>query len=90
MSTPEHTIVTAAEARDQLAELINRAAYGKERVVVSRRGKPVAAIVPLEDLEELEAAEDAADVEAARQAWAEQGDEPPRPYGEVRRELGLK
>ncbi|HIE62804.1 MAG TPA: type II toxin-antitoxin system Phd/YefM family antitoxin, partial [Microbacterium sp.] len=30
--------VTAAEARKNMAELLNRAAYGKERFVVTRHG----------------------------------------------------
>jgi prevent-host-death family protein len=57
--------MTVQEARDGLADALNRVAYGQERVVVERRGKPVAAIVSLYDLkylEELEAREDAEDI----------------------------
>jgi len=43
--------VSSEEVRDGLGELINRVAYGGERVMVTRRGKPVAAIVSKEDLE---------------------------------------
>ncbi len=43
--------VTTAEARKQLADLFNRAAYGKERITVTRHGKAVAGIVPREDLD---------------------------------------
>jgi len=46
--------VSTAEARKHLAELLNRAAYGKERFVVTRHGKELVAIVPAEDLELLE------------------------------------
>ncbi len=46
--------VTTAEARKQLAELVNRVAYGKERVVLTRHGRELAAVVPLEDLRLLE------------------------------------
>jgi len=46
--------MTTAEARKQLAELVNRVAYGKERVVLTRHGREVAALVPLEDLKLLE------------------------------------
>ena len=53
------TRVTVREARENLAELLNRAAYGVERIVVLRHGKPVAAIVCVEDLQHLES-EDAA------------------------------
>lgn len=37
-------------ARRNLAELVNRVAYGKERFVVTRHGKGLAALVPLEDV----------------------------------------
>ncbi|MCW2899881.1 MAG: hypothetical protein JWO67_2146 [Streptosporangiaceae bacterium] len=42
------------QARAELAELVNRVAYGRERVVLTRRGKAVAAIVSAEDLELLD------------------------------------
>jgi prevent-host-death family protein len=55
-------MVSVTEARDDLAELVNRAAYGRERVRLTRRGKPIAALVSAEDLELLELLEDAADL----------------------------
>jgi len=45
---------STSQAREQFAELINQAAYAKERVVLTRRGKKVVAIVPIEDLELIE------------------------------------
>ena len=42
--------VSVAEAKSRFSELINRAAYGKERFIVERRGKPVGAIVSAADL----------------------------------------
>ena len=33
---------------------MNRAAYGKERTIVSRRGKDLAAVIPIDDLHLLE------------------------------------
>jgi prevent-host-death family protein len=42
--------VTTAEARRNLADLLNRVAYTQEHVVVKRRGREIAAIVPMEDL----------------------------------------
>lgn len=41
-------------ARDCLGDLINRALYGSERFVLTRHGKPAAAIVSIADLEKLE------------------------------------
>ena len=43
--------VSVADARNSLADILNRVAYGKERVVITRHGKQLAAIVPIEDLQ---------------------------------------
>jgi prevent-host-death family protein len=58
-------------ARKNFSDTINRAAYGKERVNLTRRGKTVAVIIPVEDAERLEALEDAQDLADARKALAE-------------------
>lgn len=42
---------SVAVARKDFAELINLVAYGKEQITISRRGKVVAAVVPIDDLE---------------------------------------
>jgi prevent-host-death family protein len=44
------TAVSVADARSELAELLNRVAYGKERLVITRHGRELAALVPVEDL----------------------------------------
>lgn len=51
--------VTSEDVRLNLGELINRVLYRSERVRVTRRGKPVMALVPLADLEFLEKVLDA-------------------------------
>lgn len=48
--------IPVTQARAELAELINRVVYGGERVVVTRHGKPLVALVSAADLERLEAA----------------------------------
>lgn len=40
--------VAVSEARGQLSELVNRVRFGGERIVLTRHGKGVAALVPLE------------------------------------------
>ncbi|MFF4170635.1 type II toxin-antitoxin system Phd/YefM family antitoxin [Streptomyces sp. NPDC001744] len=47
--------IPVTQARAELADLINRVVYGGERVVVTRHGKPLVALVSAADLEELEA-----------------------------------
>jgi len=76
---------STTEAREDFAELVNVVSYGKERVVLTRRGKAVAAVVPVEDLEVLEAAEDQADIEAARTARGEERVS----WTQLKTELGL-
>lgn len=52
--------LTQAEGR--LGELVSRARYEHERVLLSENGIPVAAIISVADLDELQQAEDAADL----------------------------
>lgn len=81
--------VTTAEARKRMAELLNRTAYGKERFVVTRHGKELVAIVPLEEvtlLDRLRALITRKDFEAA---LAEVEDAGTKSWDEVRRELDL-
>ncbi|MEU9919819.1 type II toxin-antitoxin system Phd/YefM family antitoxin [Streptomyces griseoluteus] len=47
--------IPVTQARAELADLINRVVYGSERVVVTRHGKPLVALVSAADLERLEA-----------------------------------
>jgi prevent-host-death family protein len=81
--------ITTAQARKHMAELLNRAAYGGERFVVTRHGKGIVAIVPLEDvtlLDRLRALLAKKDFEAA---LAEMEDAGTRSWDEVRRDLDV-
>lgn len=42
--------VSVTEARSQLAELVSQVAYQGHRVILTRHGKPVAALVPVTEL----------------------------------------
>lgn len=57
--------VSVSEANSQLSRVLNRAAFAGERVVITSRGKPKAAVISINDLERLEELEDA---QAARDA----------------------
>lgn len=46
--------VSAAEAKAQLSTLVARVAFGGEHYVIERRGKPLAALVSVDDLERIE------------------------------------
>lgn len=83
--------LNVVELRQSLGEILNRAEYQGERIIIHRRGKDAAAIIPLEDLELLERlieeAEDRLDIEAARASLAESTDR--IAYSTIRRRLGL-
>jgi prevent-host-death family protein len=67
--------MSVTEAREFLADIVNRVAYGGERIVMERHGKGIAALVSVEDLALLEEIEDRDDVKAARRALREEGSE---------------
>ncbi|MEK6711392.1 MAG: type II toxin-antitoxin system prevent-host-death family antitoxin [Nitrospinota bacterium] len=83
---------TTVEARNAFSEVINSAAYGKDRIALTRRGKAIAYVVPPDDVEALEAIEDRIDAEKARKVIErlERGEEKTYPLEEVARELGVK
>jgi len=91
-STDDHKAghVSVSEARETFAELVNRAAYGHERVLVARRGRPVAAIVPIEDVEFIERMEDELDLRAALEALADPENAIPIRWEQVEAELDRK
>ena len=62
--------VRVTEAKAQLSALMARAGYGGERFLIERRGRPLAALVGVEDLERLE---------------GEREDIPSRPLGAIAR-----
>lgn len=76
-------------ARDSMSETINRVSFGKERIVIRRHGKELAALVPMEDLKFLEELEDRMDLEEARAALAETEEQGTIPWEKVKKELGL-
>ena len=54
--------MTITEARDVLGQLVGRVQYGHERIVLTRHGRPAAALVPMDDHEALERLEDEIDL----------------------------
>jgi prevent-host-death family protein len=76
--------VSVAQLKNELSEYLNRAAYGGERITVTSRGKPKAAVVSVADLERLQELEDA---QAAREALAAHRAGETRLYEPFRAEL---
>jgi len=81
--------VSTVAARRHFSDLINRVAYGKDRIVLTRRDRPLAAVVPIEDVALLEEMEDREDLRAARKALREVKRKGTIPWSQVKKELGL-
>ena len=81
--------LSTATARSQFSDIVNRAAFGKERVVLTRRGRELVAIVPIEDLRLLEELEDRLDLEDARSVLAVVDQEGTTSWEKIKSDLGL-
>ena len=81
------TEIGVADIRANLADVINRVAYGGERIVLQRRGKQVLAVVPMADLAVIEELENRSDIRAALKARKEKGEVP---LEKIKARLGMK
>ena len=84
--------VSVAEARKDLAEIINRASYQHERTVITRHDTDVAAVISIDELRLLDALmerwEDEQDVAQAKAVLLE-AREDFVPWDDLKREFGL-
>jgi prevent-host-death family protein len=81
--------VSTAKAREQFSDVVNRVAYGKERVILTRRKKELAAVVPIEDVKLLEELENRLDLEDARAALLDTKKKGTVSWEKIKLELGL-
>ena len=81
------TIVTAQDARKQFSDIINKAAFQKEPVIITRQGKQLAAVIAIEELEYYKKLEDYLDAIEAEKRLAS-GDVPVT-WAEVKSRLDL-
>jgi prevent-host-death family protein len=81
------TRVSASKLKDSLGETLKAVTAEGERVVIRRGKKDIAAIVPIADLEALEALEDKIDAEEAAKSMAEPGES--IPWEHAKKRLGI-
>lgn len=81
--------ITTVAARQNFSELINRVAYAKDRVLLTRRNRPLVAVVPIEDIALLEEIEDREDLKAARAAIREAKRKGTKSWKQLKKELRL-
>ena len=80
---------SAKQARENFAEVIAKAAYGNQRVVVTKNGRDSVAIVPISDLELLAEIERAIDVKDAEAALTEARAKGTTSLKKLKKDLGL-
>ncbi len=79
----------AGARRKGISEAISRVASTGARIVIQQWGKPMAALVSLNDLRMIETLEDQIDVEAARKALADPKNRKRIPWRRVRATLSV-
>jgi len=91
MTASAMTRIAASKAQDEFADILERVVRKRERIVLRKGKRDVAALVPFDDLELLEELEDCMDIAAARKALAEakKKGEQPIPWEKARKRLGL-
>ncbi len=77
------------ELRGQLDAVIDRVVRDWERVVLTRCGEQLVAIIPAEELRWIEEFEDRRDAELAAEAIEEAKGQPTIPWEKIKEELGL-
>ena len=61
--------ISIANAKRHLSELISKSAFAHERFIITRRNKPVAALVSLEDYQIIEQHEEKQGLAAIARKW---------------------
>jgi len=83
------TLINTIDAKEQFAELINRVAHNKERVVLTRRGNEIAVIIPIDDLKLLMESQDKHDLHEAIDSLKEARNNPPITLEQLKEEVGI-
>lgn len=87
---PKDQSIPVSKARGEMKDLVNRVAYGKERIYLTSHDKKMVAIVPVEDVALLEAFENAEDIRIAEERIARAAKEGTFTTRELKKRLGLK
>lgn len=64
-------VMSTIDAKEQFNDLINRVAHSKERIILTRRGKEIAALISMDDLALLQESQDRHDLREASEALKE-------------------
>jgi prevent-host-death family protein len=81
--------ISIADLRTRLGDLVSRVSYKHDRVVITKHGKPVAALISASDMEKFQELEDLNGVQAAKAAERETKKNGTVPLEVVVQRLGL-
>ena len=82
------TSINIAEAKEDFSELVNRVAHNRDRVIITRRGKEIAVLIPIEDLQLLQTQQDKRDLAEAVEALKETREHGTITLSELKEEIG--
>ena len=71
------TKISTADARKKFSNIVNRVAFGKESIILTRRGEELAAMVAMDELRLLQELEDRIDIVDAMKSIKEPGEDIP-------------
>ncbi len=80
------TTLSTVELRANLSDVLGRVRHAHERIVITKSGKPVAGIIPYDEMEAIEALEEELDSKALAKARKQGGR---HLLEDVKKELGL-
>lgn len=80
--------ITTAEAQEKFSDLVNQVAHNKEQIILTRRGKEIAALIPLEDFHKLTGIQDKGDLQEAMEALKQAREQGTISIEQVKEELG--
>jgi len=69
--------ISTADARKKFSNIVNRVAFGKESIILTRRGEELAALIGIDELKLLQELENRIDIADAVKALKEPGDDIP-------------
>ena len=82
-------IMNTVDAKEQFTDLINRVSHNKERVILTRRGKEIAVLIPLEDFKLLQDSQDKNDLRDAIDALKEARNTGTVTLEQMKEEMGI-
>jgi prevent-host-death family protein len=71
------TKISTADARKNLSNIVNRVSFGKEPIILTRRGEEIAALIGMDELKLLQEIEDHIDISDAIKAIKDHGEDIP-------------